>query len=536
MSYQHKHRLWLFLLVPVLLLIGWYVADRHPSGKAVTTHPVDRNSPEKNNRSDPVQGAKVLPTYRAFDSAGVDAYDLGYEYQLAGIVTSTNGDVLPGATVAVYDAGPQKPAFEWPEPVASDTCDSAGRYLIRLVSPMSTAVIGVFKEGYATLEDSQRIMTPGTITKNFRMNAAPACVTGFVSNKDGAGVAGASVMTSIDQPHFGGELDLSRMSVYGHSDRAGEFSIKGLPEDRVHFSVRAARHLTASATVELKAGPCGRIEIRLQDASTISMHVRDPQGRPIASAMAQSSAGATRADSQGRIELNVPTDIGPLECTVSARGYISKTATLNPQAPPQRIVLDYGDLFTGRVISQQTGNPLSGARVSVIGSQQGPGGTSKGSLPAPMIGMSEGVIETDADGRFAIQVSHPPVTAIWVSKRGYVEKRQTFDRMRRFGDVQIGLIPADGGIFGRAIEADGQPVQHFTVLLREQPATGAVGYSRPFESADGRFRVMDVPPGLYNISVSRNSPGAQMVRIGEVEIRRGYYYGEIIAEFSPGKR
>jgi hypothetical protein len=532
---ERKRNRWLLLLllIPACLLLWFFVGSRRVQPPSPGAAQIPASQPRENQgRSTRLPNLSTLPRYVLMSYAGEREDSHAIEYQLAGIVTSEKGEVLPGAVVSVHNSGPRKPKFSWPNPVASDICDYEGRYTVRLASPMAGAIIRIEKEGFATLEDAQRISLPGTVTKNYMMKPAPACLDGIVSNMEGTPVAGAAITTSVDQLVFGGDLDLSRLSVFGHTDSSGRFRVSGLPEGRIHVGIVAAGYLRGGSTLALKAGPCGHADIQLSAANTIAFHVRDRQGRPIADAIVQSASGSTRADENGFVELVIATETDPFECTISARSYKTKTLALDPKVPPKTVVLDYGDLFTGRVLSE-SGKPIAGAQVIVFGSRQGIGSPAKGSMPAPIISSVENTLETDADGRFSLTLSDPPVTAVWVTKRGYVEKRQYIEAARAREEVEIRLPFANGGLFGRVTDSEGSPIHQFSVVLKDEAAQESRAYSRSFKNEDGYFSVTDVAPGSYQLFIMRDLPGSRILRLGQVEIRRGYSFGEIAAQFPP---
>ena len=297
MTPKGKRCLWLLLLIPICLLLWWIYTHR----SAQTT---DRASAPVNDRVRPTDThqaalpAKFVPvlSYMPAREVKLDEHYQGSEYQLMGTVSSESGEILLGATVSLHSAGPRKPRYEWPPPVASDTCDSEGRYSIRLATPMSNAVIAVRKEGFATLEDFQPMAFPGTVVKNYRMKWAPACVEGNVMDQEGKPISGAAISTAVDNVNYGGELDLSHLAVFGHSNNAGKFEVFGLPADRVHVGASAVGFQKASTTITLRSGPCARAEFRLQAAQTIILKVRNRRGAGIDEAFVQSTIVSARSD------------------------------------------------------------------------------------------------------------------------------------------------------------------------------------------------------------------------------------------------
>jgi hypothetical protein len=89
---------------------------------------------------------------------------------------------------------------------------------------------------------------------------------------------------------------------------------------------------------------------------------------------------------------------------------------------------------------------------------------------------------------------------------------------------------ADSGIFGRVVDDGGKPVRRFSVLLRQQEMSGS---ARLFNSEDGRFAITDFAPGIYSAYFSSDSGPPLSAHLPELEIKKGFYYGEVVVRLLP---
>ncbi len=105
-------------------------------------------------------------------------------------------------------------------------------------------------------------------------------------------------------------------------------------------------------------------------------------------------------------------------------------------------------------------------------------------------------------------------------------------------EVIISLKRGEGGIYGRVVDEAGKPVKRFHMVLTTETW---IRYQRDFDNDDGVFSVADVPAGIYDISfrsvpINTREPflsGTLLLK--RIEIRRGYYYGEIQAQLLPNR-
>ena len=69
--------------------------------------------------------------------------------------------------------------------------------------------------------------------------------------------------------------------------------------------------------------------------------------------------------------------------------------------------------------------------------------------------------------------------------------------------------------------------------IREEPRS--MMYERDFESNDGVFSITDLPVGTYDLNVDTlpysRVVSRQSASVKRVEIRKAYYYGEVLVLF-----
>jgi hypothetical protein len=532
---------WVWIALAAIVLLGallgavslrrWLVTEKQPQ-KIEDRAPADTTrliKPRELPRQSPPMEA---PTYVPISRMRLDEYNAGTEYVMTGKVTSEKGEALPGTTVSVYSSSPVAPKYEWPAPIASDTCDGEGRYTIRLGSPMQYVPVVIEKVGFAIIRDSLLIHDPGTIIKNYELPLASVCVEGNVRDAEGRPISGARV--SISEIRSNAANLVSMYSQAATTDGSGKFSIGRLKEGSLSVQVSARDFLDDKHAFVSNAGPCEQIDFRLKPAITISFVVKnrlgavvfDPIGRYVTSAAPSGMLAMAKGTEPGALEWKAAPDEPPIQCIVSAKGYKTDSFALDPKTPPSEVVLETGETIKGRVQSE-SGRPVAGAVVNVIGTRPSIPGSA---LP---VGFSEGVVETGSDGTFSMPLSNPPVYQITVTKAGYAEQRLVFGSKPAPSVIDVRLQPAEAGFFGRVIDEAGNPARRFTMYLKDLSAPDMLGFLRQFDTEDGRFSVTDVAPGVYSVRIIPDSViPLTNADLPQLEIRKGFYYGGVTVQLS----
>jgi len=522
MAANKKNWLWFLLVIPGIYLV-WYTVlrpARQPVQEAAQTAADDSAS---------TLPKPPPPAYDPITESSLHSLESGTEYLLTGKVTSDMMEALAGATVSVFSQAPRwsPPTFDQPPPVDTQTCDNEGTYRIHLRTPMSLWVV-VHKDGYTQIQAFVPVRDPKTAERDFKLQPAQATVMGVVSDKDEHPVAGAVVVAN--PPPLATVADSPVISPVGRvTDSTGQFMIEGLPDGDVSLSVFAHGYLMQDAIDVLRAAQPQQVNFTLSSGSPLSLLVKNSRGEavpyPIATATGYFKIAG--GDSRGSIDFAVPAVSTPFECTIMAEGYKASTITLDPKAGPQAITLEDKPVLKGRVLSD-SGGAIGGALVSVYGT----GGIQ---------GKFDGAVETDNKGHFVYSLSYPPAFEIRATKTGYFEQRRSFAPGKPAApDVEMRMKRVETGVYGRVVDYRGVPVQRFVVHIRNTAGgSGSSEYQHAFSSDRGAFVVTDIAPGTYNIFIqsiqSANTDDVQLVRLDGVEFRKGFLYGEVIAQFPKPK-
>ena len=522
----------LMAMISILILLWWAGTQHSGSSSRLTVQTRGKGESPLPGGGISQPANKSRPGYTLsleFDSKEADFLS---DYEVAGIVTSErSGKALEGVSVSVHESAPLHPTFEWAEPIIAVNTDYEGRYKMRLTSPVLEAAVAVRKDGFATTQGPLTLLEPGAIVKNYVLRESPACVEGRVLGPGGMPVVGAMVSNVVSDV-FSADLAHSQFAM-ALSDNGGAYALKGLPEGRVDVTASKLNFLRDSKTVTLAAGACEQVNFGLRAGCTIALVVRSRRGSVIPTAFARIPAphvlmgsGSRRADQNGKIEFTIAPNAESFEATVEAKGYTQNVVVIGCGLSSATVELEEAGLLTGRVYS--TTGPVGRALVTVLGTRVSNVSSSSG-FGAPG-SVPEGSVQTGDDGSFSIPLSHPPVTQISVSKRGYMERRLTVDRHPESSPIEIMLQPRETGIFGKLTDAAGLPVKFFTMRLTKP---GEQSYFRIFNNETGSFLVDDIPAGVYDAFLRTMSSPPKDAELKGLDLRRGYMFGEVIVSLPP---
>ena len=330
--------------------------------------------------------------------------------------------------------------------------------------------------------------------------------------------------------------DSSRSGRTVLSDASGYFTIDNLPEGPVAVVARRVEwdpYRDAGKQVEqwleLRRQETHNLEFILREAQVVRsvvFVVKNERGEAISGSGAEVEVGGSGglgrfsvfvdSDERGRIRLNVSPESKILRCEISAEGYLTRQVVIDPDLPPAEVVLQEGPLFTGTVLSE-SGYPLEGAEVNIP--ERGGG-------------------RTDGNGHFAIRLSHPLLSRIEISQAGYLPevKELNEDVSSLTSPLEVRLKPGreGGGIYGRVVDPDGDPVERFDMYVRGLFSEGQ-SFSRSFEDPAGIFAIFHLPPGDFRLTVQSRVGRRRLLeqRVDPVTVIKGQIYGELVIRLEP---
>jgi Carboxypeptidase regulatory-like domain len=319
------------------------------------------------------------------------------------------------------------------------------------------------------------------------------------------------------------------------TDAAGDFVFRGVvPGPQLLVTAHADDVTGRLATPPLQAGETREVAVALQPAATLTTTVVDAAQEPVDKA----SVAAEPLDVQGLITRRTAADNSRTDATGTCSlrglqpgryqvramrtGYVSSKQEIALQAGVQarlQLQLGEGGAVEGTVVDTE-GHAVAGAHVTHAPKIEVPLlGDMTTSMGADLLFLSAAAspFRTDEKGHFRLTGIDDDGAFLVVAQRtadsaaappdgtppaiggGFANDVHAGDR-----DVKIVLLPP-GGVVGRAEAAeDGKPITDFDVELS---LSMFLGMTRPVvrqhfaDRADGVFRLDDVNPGSYQLSV-----------------------------------
>jgi protocatechuate 3,4-dioxygenase beta subunit len=165
--------------------------------------------------------------------------------------------------------------------------------------------------------------------------------------------------------------------------------------------------------------------------------------------------------------------------------------------------------ISGRVVADDTGDPLPNARVTLTPASAG-----------------TRVVLSDAEGRFTLSASAGRHTVV-ASKSGYARRELT---MNAGGDALEIRLPRGAAMSGRVVDEFGDPVMAARVTAETRSPTGTTTVATTDTDDRGEYRLASLPPGAFVVAVT--TIGAMVpTNVGNNAIamiptpRKGFYPG-----------
>ena len=332
------------------------------------------------------------------------------------------------------------------------------------------------------------------------------------------------------------------------TDSRGQYELGGLAPAR--YSPFVGRDGYA-AEGESEDGKEGRLDLRtvtsmrfdaaLRPLPRVRGRVEDDQHRPVAGAIVSRSAkqlpnvyatvesglvaafqgASTRTAQDGSFELAIADEDEALGVPEHSHAEDQRLAVIKPgfaaakvpfdqggSEAPLLIMLSRGVELQGRVADAE-GHSLAGVAVSAAED-----GSIRGVFPSHMMltmVKNEGWTSTDPAGRFALRVQPGPHHLLF-RLAGYAPQL-TKNHDPRTGPLEVVLEPAVA-VRGRVVRSDGRGLEDALIGLGRSPS-GMGGVEDVTTSADGRFELAGLAPGVYEMRVHHNGLGIDLRRTVE---------------------
>jgi hypothetical protein len=365
-----------------------------------------------------------------------------------------------------------------------------------------------------------------------RLAGQGAAVEGVVV-AGGVPVAGARV-------RLGSEGAVARETTSG-SD--GRFVLHGLGRGAA-FVLRAAHGARASRAIAASTGEgAAPARLELGPAFAVTGVVVDERGRPVpeVEVRAESEPGDPLAEAMttqldGRFRLG-PLAAGAWRLSARAAGFVARTLTLGPAAPPeQRLVLTRAAELFGRVVDAR-GAVVAKADVRCVAA----GGDELAVILAPLplaaeaaalapgagrAGVGVRALRTDAKGAFRVSELPPGAYHLEISRPPSAPLRSP-DWTLAAGEARdVGALALRDGtaVSGRVLDETGAPVGGARVqttpslgVFAETDGAGAFAFTLP----PGRYAVSAAGPGAATVSVDvgATSPAPLELRLSRADAR-----------------
>ena len=393
---------------------------------------------------------------------------------------------------------------------------SGGPYRLvasRVQSGESNQITGTWRgeiNGLAPVEDVE------SSTQLLLVLEAPISVSGLVTDLQGAPVPKFTVTANLRAKQWYRPSTSTRTEVYESED--GTFVFEDLQSGVWNFIGKAEGFAVAEG-VEFTLPSEELVELKLSKPASISGHVVDPDGKPIAGAIVEPELDMQQMvhRAQGILD-GVITSTTDAAGTFRLEGLLPGAGTVSAAKDgfagsegfgydveegeaiqDVELVLRVGGTITGELLDDD-GNPKAGADIFI-------------QKPA---GLQRRTTRTDKDGRF--EETHLEPTTWQVMALNLTSESGEFDRAEMMSTMKIAMVelkdgatehvilgapPANPVIVKGKVTANGEPVDE--ALISFIPSNGGGFDKMKLDSSDedGQFEVTLDEPGDYLATVQR---------------------------------
>ncbi|MEM7306059.1 MAG: carboxypeptidase-like regulatory domain-containing protein [Planctomycetota bacterium] len=391
-----------------------------------------------------------------------------------------------------------------------------GRYEFRHVAP-GTKWLMCQAESYGTVVvNNVTFLGQGQVDRHKSQDIQmkpEMTISGQVIGPDRVGVEGASV----EGISYNAEA-LSRGNA--KTDAMGNFVIRGLAEAQYSVVARAegfgekrlVRVDAGAQGIELELAELGGVMGRVVDASTgralsdFKVAVRMVN---LSSTFVGRVAAAQNFRGANNGAFHVPgLAHGHYVVEVSAKGYAntrSERFTVNQgiTVPDVMVQMTRGGRILGQVVDGYTAKPISGAVVATQDNNW---------VESPFTNVFKGLVSrttteasarTDENGQFEFELLTPGAYQVTINHQKYTAQIMNDVQVFEGQEREIGVIKlfTGGQTSGTAFLADGSKAVGASVSLHPTDGSGRSYEART--NSEGHYRITNVAPGSYKLSLSR---------------------------------
>lgn len=409
------------------------------------------------------------------------------------VVSASSGAPISGAAISLVGL----------DDVSART-DRAGVATIHNV-PSDDHILVASADGYA--QERQFILVPATADSVVRQHIAlrPGyAVSGRVVDSQGAPVAGAHVIASDVSAVF----DFANPKRDGvTSDEKGAFQLPATAEGSYRLlAVHSDYAPAATEPMTVTSAGLHDVVITMEPGGTIAGRVVDSAGAPVpwAAVAVNADPDAATLWGDGRSGRSAMADeTGAFRITGLARRALvvhassdaasSEIVKLDLASTPTRenltLTLSVEGVIAG-VVVDETGEPVTEAQVMAHPDIWGGGDVGELAVRGGTFAQTDGgghfKLRGLPDGAFRVRASRGKPQGLAALDRGVAA---------RTGDTNVRVVlPARGAIEGKVLLSDGRAPELATVAVAW--ASGV-----PAQAKTGEFRVADLPPGTYEVTV-----------------------------------
>jgi hypothetical protein len=434
---------------------------------------------------------------------------------ISGMVASSNGEFIadalvilsgmpilsekPSRSVTVAGSGSTARTNEW------------GRYSFSDIQP-GTVELRAIKNGFAD-QVVKRKLTPGMVNVDFTLKeVAGESIGGKVIDVKGEPIAGAKVTAYWKEPNLWPDESSSTQT-----SEAGEFTVKGLPEDKPCKVAAKTTGLREKSVEGVSPGSTGIVIQLDEQTGSVSGEVKFSGEAPARYEVAIYPEGARQScqkrllkyeEEKGKFAFQ-DLDAGNYRLVANAEGYGTAVVEnvlveAGRETAGVEIYLGACGTIVGRVTLEGSNTPVSQAMVRATYELSGRT-------------MSRLAL-TDKEGKFKITGLAPAEYTLWCSKDLLSSKDNAKKVFVASGaEVECNLeLPAGAVLSGKVTANEGVDVTKLVVSVQSKKA----GLLHSEVGKDGSYRIANMKPGECIVSLE-NPKTLETIRSRKVTLTAG---------------